>query len=275
MTAREKLKLRLNELNHTVKKSLGQNFLVADHVIEKIITQAQLVSSGGLVEVGPGLGALTDTLKKIDPQLQVIEFDHGLADYWRGQNLEVIEDDALRIDWTKITKKSLISNLPYQIAASLVVELSVTETQLENMVLMFQKEVAQRIKSEGDDDHYGFLSVMAQQFWDVQKLCDAGPQDFSPPPKIASRVLTFKRKSNPAIVDRMDFLKFVKNMFQNRRRQIRSILKTFMTEEQVSASMNYFEQNKKLPTLRTEELKPKEIQEFYLFFKSLKSGVKA
>lgn len=273
MTAREKLKLRLHELNHTVKKSLGQNFLVADHVIEKIINQAQLVSSGGIVEVGPGLGALTDTLKKIDPTLQVIEFDRGLAEFWRGQKLDVIEEDALRTDWTKITKKSLISNLPYQIAASLVVELSIADSKIENMVLMFQKEVAQRIKSVGDD-HYGFLSVIAQQFWDVQKLCDAGPQDFSPAPKIASRVLTFKRKSNPAITDRMEFLKFVKNMFQNRRRQIKSILKTFMTEDQVLASMSYFEKNKKPATLRTEELAPQEIQDFYLFFKSLKAESK-
>lgn len=275
MTAREKLKLRLEELNHTAKKALGQNFLVADHVIEKILNQAQKVSSGGLVEIGPGLGALTDSLRKIDKELQVIEFDHGLADYWRSQNLNVIEDDALKIDWTKIEKKSLISNLPYQIAASLVVELSITPSKIDDMVLMFQKEVAQRIKSVGTDDHYGFLSVIAQLFWDVEKLCDAGPGDFSPPPKIASRVLTFKRKANPVITDRMDLLKFVKNLFQSRRRQIKSILKNFMTEDQVHQSMAYFEKLKKPVTLSTEELNPKEIQEFYLFFKTLQLEAKA
>lgn len=275
MTAREKLKLRLEELNHTAKKSLGQNFLVADHVIDKIISQAARVANGGLVEIGPGLGALTDALKKIDPELHVIEFDHGLAEYWRGQNLNVIEQDALKYDWTQISKKSLISNLPYQIAASLVVELSITETCIENMVLMFQKEVAQRIKSVGDDDHYGFLSVIAQLFWDVEKLCDAGPGDFSPPPKIASRVLTFKKKLNPAITDRHDLLKFVKNIFQNRRRQIKSILKSFMTDEETNQSMAYFEKLEKPMTLRTEELNPQEIQEFYLFYKSIQAGGKA
>lgn len=270
MTAREKLKLRLEELNHTAKKALGQNFLVADHVIEKIINQAARVSAGGLVEIGPGLGALTDSLKKIDPQMMAIEFDHGLAEYWRSQKLDVVEQDALKYDWMKVPKKSLISNLPYQISASLVVELSIIDTPIENMVLMFQKEVAQRIKSVGTDDHYGFLSVIAQLFWDVEKLCDAGPGDFSPPPKIASRVLTFKRKKNVDIIDRGDFLKFVKNIFQNRRRQIKSILKTFMTEDQIVKSMCYFEKLKKPTTLRTEELSPREIQDFYLFFKTIK-----
>jgi 16S rRNA (adenine1518-N6/adenine1519-N6)-dimethyltransferase len=269
ITAREKLKRRMLELNHEAKKSMGQNFLIADHVIEKILSQAQIVAKGGLVEIGPGLGAITDGLRKIDPQLLAIEFDSGLAEYWRRQKLNVIEADALKVDWQQISKQALISNLPYQIAASLVVELSVSPSKINSMVLMFQKEVALRIKADCTSDDYGFLSVISQLFWDVKKVCEAGPGDFLPAPKIASRVLLFERKENLNIKDRIDFLRFVKSIFQNRRRQIKSILKGFMTETHVELSMNYFASQEKVPTLRTEELSPSEIQNFYLFYKGL------
>ena len=269
ITAREKLKRRMEELNHEAKKSMGQNFLIADHVIEKILTQAKVFADGGLVEIGPGLGAITDGLRLIDPQLLAIEFDRGLAEYWRTKELNVIEADALRVDWSQIPKHTLISNLPYQIAASLVVELSISPSKINSMVLMFQKEVAQRIAADCTSDHYGFLSVIAQMFWDVKKVCEAGPGDFLPAPKIASRVLSFQRKENLAITDRLDFLKFVKGIFQSRRRQIKSILKSFMLEAHVEQSMNYFESKKKVPTVRTEELSPTEIQDFYLFYKGL------
>ena len=269
VTAREKLKRRMEELNHEAKKSMGQNFLIADHVIEKILNQAQIFSDGGLVEIGPGLGAITDGLRLIDPQLLAIEFDRDLAAFWRAKELNVIEADALRIDWQEIPKHTLISNLPYQIAASLVVELSISPSKIKSMVLMFQKEVAQRISADCTSDHYGFLSVIAQMFWTVKKVCEAGPGDFLPAPKIASRVLSFQRKENLQITDNKDFLRFVKSLFQNRRRQIRSILKSFMIEGHVEQSMSYFESIKKIPTLRTEELSPTEIQDFYLFYKGL------
>ena len=186
MTAREKLDQRMQEISHVAKKSLGQNFLVSDSVIDRILKQSEKFCSKGLIEIGPGLGALTDDLLKITKNYVAIEFDRGLSDYWSQKGLTVENVDALKYDWSKAPYPLLVSNLPYQISSTLVVELSTIESPITHMVLMFQKEVAERIRANETSDHYGFLSVLAQMFWTIDKVCDASPRDFLPSPKIAS-----------------------------------------------------------------------------------------
>ena len=104
--------------------------------------------------------------------------------------------DALKFSWSDLESvpTCLVSNLPYQISSSLVIEVSTVADSVEEMILMFQKEVAQKIKSQPGDKDYGILSVIAQSFWDVEKICDAAPACFYPAPKVASRVLDFRRK---------------------------------------------------------------------------------
>jgi len=208
------------ELGIFAKRSLGQNFLVSDHVIDRIIGAAAGFQPTTIIEVGPGCGALTLELKNICDSMLLIELDSELAKYWRDQSFEVIEVDALRWDW-KVSylpgRKVFVSNLPYQISSSILVERSIDAEPLSGMVLMFQKEVAQRIRAQTGAGDYGFLSVLAQTFWDVQFLLEAGPRDFDPAPRIASRVLTF----NPRQVqmkDRRRYLKFLKSCFLHPRK---------------------------------------------------------
>lgn len=269
-TARERLQQALEVLGVTAKKSLGQNFLVSDVVIQRIIDQVKEFKPEALIEVGPGPGALTYFLKQMNLPLQLIELDHAIAAYWREQGLPVIEKDALQMDWTQFygdKKLVFVSNLPYQISASIVIDRSLESVGPEHMVLMFQKEVAQRIRGIARDDHYGLLSVIAQTFWTMNMVTEAGARDFSPPPKVQSRVLAFTRKPTE-VVNRQAFLTFVKNAFAQRRKLLKKNLAGLLnqkklTEEQLIgwlAGLGFKE------TARAEELSPDQFVKLYQKF---------
>lgn len=258
LTARQRLAQRMAELNHTAKKALGQNFLISDHVIGKIIEAVELLQPKELIEIGPGLGALTDILIERYKDYHVFELDRNLAEYWRTRGLTVIEGDALQLDWSQLKSSVLVSNLPYQISSTLVIEKSVQPYSLKNMVLMFQKEVALRIRAKPKTDDYGLLSVVAQEFWTIDIVCEAGPVDFSPSPKVASRVLKFAIKASP-IENREDYLKFLKMCFRQRRRILKSNLEAKYTEK----LMAWAEKNKKTDKVRAEELSPEELRDLY------------
>jgi 16S rRNA (adenine1518-N6/adenine1519-N6)-dimethyltransferase len=233
MNAQQRLQARKEQVQWSPKKSLGQNFLISDHVIEKIIAAAAALPADRLIEIGPGLGALTDFLRLQNKNYLLIELDRDLSKYWADQGLQVVEADALQLDWTQICpeKTLLVSNLPYQISSSLVIELCLLDTEPQNMVLMFQKEVAQRIRAACDSDDYGVLSVIAQAFWLIDKVCEAGPRDFYPAPKVASRVLRFQRKQDVLLQQRKAFLQFIKVAFAQRRKMFKSNIKSYLQSE--------------------------------------------
>lgn len=263
-TAKQRLDTRLQELNHIAKKALGQNFLVSDHVINKIIEAVQMVKPNRMIEIGPGLGAITDLLLELNVPYRCIEMDNKLVEYWQNQNLDVISGDALRINWSEIDADLLVSNLPYQISSSIVIDRSVQPYQIQNMVLMFQKEVAQRIRAKHDSDAYGMLSVIAQEFWNIQTVCDAGPRDFFPPPKIASRVLHFQAKDSE-IKDRHKYLKFVKLCFSQRRRILTSNLSGYSAENLSEKLALWYQAQKVSDKVRGEQLSPAQFKNLFFY----------
>ncbi len=270
ISTRDRLKLFFEKLPLEAKKSLGQNFLVSDHVVEKILDAAKSFSPVELIEIGPGPGALTDHLLSWNLPLKLIELDHHLAQHWREMGCEVIEADALQIDWSPLMKNEklvLVSNLPYQISSSLVIDRSLDKDGLRAMVLMFQKEVAQRIMAKKSSDAYGLLSVIAQNFWEIQTVCDAGPRDFSPAPRVASRVLAFKKKDS-LIKDRKKFLKFAKAAFAQRRKQLKSnLLSDTEWQNKSPTLLPQWLESRKLPlTVRGEELSPDDMKDLYFHF---------
>ncbi|XGC81403.1 16S rRNA (adenine(1518)-N(6)/adenine(1519)-N(6))-dimethyltransferase RsmA [Bdellovibrio bacteriovorus] len=268
--SRERLMQTLQELGILAKRSLGQNFLVSDLVIERIINQVKEFAPEELIEVGPGPGALTYFLRQMNVPLQLIELDSKIAAYWKEQGLEVLEEDALQLDWSRFfTGKKIVfvSNLPYQISSSIVIERSLEANGVEHMVLMFQKEVAQRIRAPAKNEHYGLLSVIAQVFWKTAMVTEAGPRDFDPPPRVASRVLSFTRLPTE-ISNRKAFLTFVKTAFAQRRKLLKSNLSGLLKQKQLTeeqlvsllAELGFKE------TARAEELSP---QQFVTVFKKL------
>ncbi|PWU15304.1 MAG: ribosomal RNA small subunit methyltransferase A [Bdellovibrio sp.] len=225
-TARAQLVQVMKELRLEARKSLGQNFLVSDSAIERILRAAARFQPRSLVEVGPGLGALTVGLSELCERLVLLELDARLAEYWRSRSFEVVEVDALAWSWrlNSLARPCVLaSNLPYQISSSLVVDRSLDPLPLDGMVLMFQKEVAQRIRARSGQSNYGFLSVLAQTFWDIETLLEAGPGDFYPSPKVASRVLVFTPRQ-PGIADPSSFLRFLKACFLHPRKLMASNL---------------------------------------------------
>jgi len=257
------LKARMAEMEVRAKKALGQNFLVSETVIARILERVQAVNPEMIVEVGPGLGSLTEGIFERSPTL--VELDSVFAQYWRERGLEVVEGDALRIDWNKLPLKEnswLVSNLPYQISSSIVVDRSVGPQNIVGMILMFQKEVAQRLMAEKRTSAYGFLSVIAQNFWVMKKVVDAAPKDFHPPPKIASRVLEFRRRT----VSGLDagFVGFTKAAFAQRRKFLLKNLKAVGNKDWASV----FQEMGINEKARAEELTPEQFAELYRRWKS-------
>lgn len=261
MSRISQLKRHLMELGIRPKRSLGQNFLVADWAIERIIQAVKELRPDSLVEVGPGLGALTQDLIQLQLPLQVIELDRELVKYWETQQVSVLEADALKLDWSTLKlgdRAVLVSNLPYQISTGLVVERSFGPNSLKAMVLMFQKEVALRLLASERQENYGMLSVMAQSFWDIQYLLEAGPRDFYPEPKIASRVLVFQRKD--FALPGPQFLGFLKSAFAQRRKVLRKNLESQFSPERIASA---FETMKLGESVRAEELSPTQFHELF------------
>ncbi len=272
MTTREYLDQVLQLLQVDAKKSLGQNFLISDHVVNKITVAVKKNQIDHLIEIGPGPGALTRHLFEGDYQLTLIELDRMFSKYWKDK-LEgnvgtyqkvLIEIDALRADWDSIILKGknnfLVSNLPYQISSSILIDRSIDENPLMGMALMFQKEVAQRIKSSSKDSNYGMLSVVAQTFWKIETLLEASSGDFSPAPKVASRVLTFERKESP-IIDKKRYLKFVKQCFVHpRRMMIGNLQEGHLVKDQLLQAFKELEISEKT---RPQELKVIQFEKLY------------
>ena len=266
MTALNRLEKRLEELKVFAKRSLGQNFLVSDGVINKILAAVAEEDPQKLIEIGPGCGALTDILIEKYKDLTLIELDRSFAEFWRSQNAVVIEADALQMDWNFSPDHLLVSNLPYQISSSMVIERSLDPVPLKAMILMFQREVAQRIRAQEQTENYGMLSVIAQEFWTVSVVCDAGSREFKPAPKVSSRVLKFlPRTSN--VTDRKEYLSFVKACFKQRRRVLSTNLSSLEAKFDKTRLMQWLNDNKKSEKIRAEELSPKELNSLYNFLR--------
>lgn len=253
---------KLKELGIRPNKKLGQNFLVNKDVCQKIVASAYENSPTKVIEVGPGLGALTELALERDVPLTLIELDRTFAEYWQSRNINVIHDDALKLDWNTLENPPntcLMSNLPYQISSSIVIERSIYPFHVDRMVLMFQKEVGQRLLAKNKTSDYGLLTVIAQSFWKVEHLLDVGPKDFYPPPQVASRVLAFTRKPSE-VADPKKFLKMVKAAFAQRRKLMSSNL------SQLYPKTNIHEAFQKLEikdTVRSEELTIKQFIDLY------------
>lgn len=255
----QSLKEKLLMLDVRPNKKLGQNFLINKNVCEKIVDKSLGYNIRQIVEVGPGLGALTEVLleKGVSPTL--IELDRSFAQYWQEKGLKIFHKDALQMDWAEFEGYVLVSNLPYQISSSLVIERSLDVRPVQAMVLMFQKEVAQRMVAKPKTADYGMLSVIAQIFWKVDFFMEVGPKDFYPPPSIASRVLSFERKVSQ-LENPQKFLSFVKESFKQRRKLLVSNIAGLVPKEKSKAmllAMGFTEM------ARPEELSPQQFLDFF------------
>jgi 16S rRNA (adenine1518-N6/adenine1519-N6)-dimethyltransferase len=212
------------------KKSLGQNFLIDREVLEKIVSITDITNKE-VLEIGPGSGNLTTyILKKKPKKLYVVEKDDDLAILLKEKfetEIEIINDDILKVSESTISdqKLSVFGNLPYNISTEILSKwiLNIgSNFWFDSLVLMFQKEVADRIISKFNNSNYGRLSILSSWKLNVKKILDIKPQSFSPRPKIDSSLLLFTPKENFfKLKDPKNLEKITRIFFSQRRKMLK------------------------------------------------------
>ena len=209
------------------KKSLGQNFLVDKKILKKIADSTE-IENKIVLEIGPGTGNLTTfILNKKPKKLIAIEKDNELAELLKKKfqnKLTIINEDVLNIDETLLEKENIVvfGNLPYNISTEILNKWIINLKDnfwFQSLVLMFQKEVADRIIAKINTPHYGRLTIISNWKLNVKKICDIKPEAFSPKPKIESSLLFFYPKNNFIKINNPNNLEKVTRIFFNQRRK--------------------------------------------------------
>ena len=210
------------------KKSLGQNFLIDQNILKKIVSLIK-IEDKFVLEIGPGTGNLTSYILENNPKkLIVVEKDKLLANHLKKKfdsRIIIINDDILKIDEKKLYNKKLIvfGNLPYNISTEIlakwIINLDNKNFWFDYLILMFQKEVADRILSKFNSSNYGRLTILANWKLEVDKICDVKPGSFSPRPKVDSSLLFFKPKKVFYQFKNSKNLEKITRIFFNQRRK--------------------------------------------------------
>ncbi|CAL2089259.1 16S rRNA (adenine(1518)-N(6)/adenine(1519)-N(6))-dimethyltransferase RsmA [Tenacibaculum sp. 190524A02b] len=226
------------------KKHLGQHFLTDENIAKKIADSLTENGYNHVLEIGPGMGVLTKYLLEKEPKVTVMELDSESVSYLKDtfplENIKldtsldkfnIIEGDFLKQNISKIFNNeqvAIIGNFPYNISSQIVFKAIENRDFVPEFSGMFQKEVAQRIAEKEGSKTYGILSVLTQAFFDAEYLFTVPPTVFNPPPKVDSGVIRLIRKENYTLpVDEKLFFRVVKTSFNQRRKMLRSSLKSF------------------------------------------------
>ena len=226
---------------HRARKRFGQNFLHDRHWIERIAQAVNAVPGDDIVEIGPGQAALTRELMAAAGKVRAVEIDRDLAAWLKQsfpETLELIEADALTLDWTTVAKNNdlrVVGNLPYNISSPLLFKLLEAADLVRDQHFMLQKEVVDRMVAPHGSKTYGRLSVMLQWRYRMTKLFDVPPGAFNPPPRVMSSVVRMvpKAKSEVPEVDLALFSSVVANAFSQRRKTIRNALSAILKEDEI------------------------------------------
>jgi 16S rRNA (adenine1518-N6/adenine1519-N6)-dimethyltransferase len=215
-------------VNYKAKKSLGQNFLIDRNVLEQIVNAVEITNKE-VLEIGPGSGNLTTFILRRNPKkVYVIEKDDDLALLLEDKfndDIKIINNDVLKISENKISNEKLtvFGNLPYNISTEILSKWIVNLDKnfwFESLVLMFQKEVAERIIAESNTSKYGRLSILSNWKLNIKKIIDIKPQSFSPRPKIDSTLLLFTPKENFFELKDAKNLEMITRIFFSQRRKM-------------------------------------------------------
>jgi 16S rRNA (adenine1518-N6/adenine1519-N6)-dimethyltransferase len=227
---------------HQARKRFGQNFLHDEGIIHAIVSLIEPSSDAAILEIGPGLGALTKPLLANLERLDLLEIDRDLVAYWRKQQLSgltITEGDVLNFDflaWAREKKASgskqikVVGNLPYNISSPLLFHLVGAATEIDEQVFMLQAEVVERMVADAGSSEYSRLSVMLQARYHLEKLLDVPPEAFDPQPKVNSAVVRMIPRSNFNISPEewRALEKVVAAAFAQRRKMLRTNLQDYV-----------------------------------------------
>ncbi|MYM29713.1 16S rRNA (adenine(1518)-N(6)/adenine(1519)-N(6))-dimethyltransferase RsmA [Duganella sp. CY15W] len=230
---------------HVARKRFGQNFLHDQHVLGSITESINPQPGDTMVEIGPGLAAMTDQLLRSLKHMHVVELDRDLVarleKAYPRDKLTVHSGDALKFDFGAIPvpegdKLRIVGNLPYNISSPLLFHLATFATRVQDQHFMLQKEVVERMVAEPGSKVYGRLSVMLQWRYDMSLLFVVPPEAFDPPPKVDSAIVRMIPIANPLPCDQAKLEAVVQKAFSQRRKVIRNCLSGMFTEEQIIAA---------------------------------------
>ncbi|MFO3694247.1 16S rRNA (adenine(1518)-N(6)/adenine(1519)-N(6))-dimethyltransferase [Staphylococcus felis] len=225
----------LEEHGFSFKKSLGQNFLIDVNIINKIIEASGIDQNTGVIEVGPGMGSLTEQLAKHAKSVVAFEIDQRLIPVLTEtlspyDNVTVINEDILKADVSQAIKRHLsgcdqilvVANLPYYITTPILLTLLEEHLNIDGYVVMMQKEVGERLNADVGTKAYGSLSIVAKYYTETSKVTTVPKTVFMPPPNVDSIVIKLMRRSEPlvAIDNEKEFFKMTKGAFSQRRKTI-------------------------------------------------------
>lgn len=271
MSVYEETQAILNTYKIQANKSLGQNFLINDNVIEEIIESADIQKEDLVIEIGPGLGVLTERLLKKSNNVVVIELDKKMVNilqerFFLNKNLEIINDDVLKVDLaklikdkkeqTKIGKVKIVANLPYYISTPIIMKLLENRLEISQIVVMVQKEVAERVGAEPGTREAGAITYAVQYYAQTSKIIDVPKESFIPSPKVESQVIKLEVRNKPKIEIKDENLLFtiIQKSFMQRRKTLSNALinnKILENKEEVEKMLKTLE----IPTdIRGEKL---------------------
>ena len=217
-------------MKHLARKRFGQHFLTDGAVIDAIVDAIAPQPGEALVEIGPGLGAMTDPLVARCGRLTVIELDRDLAHRLRQRSeLDVIESDVLRVDFGALAnalgqRLRVVGNLPYNISTPILFHLLASSEQVIDQHFMLQREVVDRMAAAPGNKDFGRLSVMLQWRYDIESVLDVPPQAFDPPPRVDSAVVRMRPLPAASGVDARLLEELVRVAFSQRRKLLRHTL---------------------------------------------------
>lgn len=217
-------------------KSLGQNFLTDVSVLQDIIESSDISKEDFVIEIGPGVGTLTKELLKIAKKVCAIELDADLIpiikkEIGEEENFELINKDALKVDFNEVIGKEksvkLVANLPYYLTTPIISKILNEKYNFKSLIIMIQKEVAERINSKPNCKEYGALTILVQYYCDTSIIRTVKPSSFVPEPKVDSTVIKLEKLPEPRIKveDEKLFFKVVRDAFNMRRKTLWNALK--------------------------------------------------
>ncbi len=228
-----------NPTPHKARKRFGQNFLHDQAIISRIISVINPHADENIIEIGPGLGALTFPLLQHVSNLRAIELDRDLISHLQQKalnkgDLNLINADALTTDYSEFGKcQRIVGNLPYNISSPLLFHLLSYQSLIKDMHFMLQKEVVERMSAKPGNKTYGRMGVMIQAYCKVDKLFEVAPSAFAPAPAVDSAVVRLQPKlpSELKLFDHKAFSSLVKQAFAQRRKTLRNNLRSIMSED--------------------------------------------
>ncbi len=238
-------------MKHIARKRFGQHFLSDSGIIDAIVDAIHPQAGQAMVEIGPGLAALTQPLVERLGHLTVIELDRDLAMRLRlHKQLSVVESDVLKVNLTELAKAQkirVVGNLPYNISTPILFHLLNHVSVIEDQHFMLQKEVIDRMVASPSTSDYGRLSVMLQWRYDMENVLFVPPESFDPPPRVDSAVVRMVPRTSPAPVDFQLLEKMVQVAFSQRRKLLRHTLGAWLTERNFAGSFDVQRRAEEVP----------------------------